>query len=248
VLLEATDHLLGAFPARLQRKAKEQLEELGVDVRLGAAVAELTDDGVMLKDGTQVRSANVVWVAGVRGEHVAEATGLALGSSYRVRVEPTLRIAGHPEVYAIGDVAFLADAHGQPYPMLAQVAMQQGDVAARNILHAIAGEPPQVFRYRDKGTMATIGRRRAVADVFGLQFSGFIAWALWLGVHLIALVGLRNRAVVLVNWAWNYFRYDRANRLVTDDARVFQGEVRETDGAGDAAKPIRGDSTHAHRD
>ncbi len=216
ILLEATDHLLDAMPRRLQRKAQEQLEELDVDVRFGAAVAEVSRDGVTLKDGTRIPSASVIWVAGVRGEFLGEAMGVEPGPGGRVRVAPTLQVPGHPEVFAIGDIAVLAGPRGSPYPMLAQVAMQQGDLAARNILRAIAGEAPLHFRYRDRGTMATVGRRRAVADVFGLQFSGLSAWLLWLGVHLIGIVGLRNRLVVLVNWAWNYIRYDRANRLVTD--------------------------------
>jgi NADH dehydrogenase len=216
ILLEATDHLLSAFPTKLQRNGHEQLVELGVDVRLGAAVAELTHEGATLADGERIASKNVIWVAGVRGEYLATALGVALRSGGRIVVDPTLRIPDHPSVYAIGDIAYLEAPDGTPYPMLAQAAMQQGALAAKNIVRAIAGQPAQQFRYHDRGTMATIGRQKAVAHVFGLQFSGFFAWLLWLGVHLIALIGLRNRALVLTNWIWNYFRYDRANRLVTD--------------------------------
>src|SRR5437879_10605636 len=123
--------------------------------------------------------------------------------------------------------------------MLAQVAMQQASLAAANILRDLRGEPLRVFRYRDRGTMATIGRRMAVAHVFGLQLSGFLAWVLWLVVHLIALIGLRNRALVLVNWTWNYFRYDRANRLVTDDPPLSKAA-----GAGEGDIGAEASTTH----
>lgn len=217
MLLEATDRLLAAMPPHLQRKAREQLERLGVEVRFDAAVSEITPEGVVLRSGESVRAANVVWVAGVRGEVLAEALAVELGPGRRVRVLPTLQVQGHPEVYVVGDLAYLEGPDGRPYPLLAQVAMQQGALAAANIQRGVKGEPLRTFRYRDRGTMATIGRRMAVAHVFGLQFSGVVAWGLWLAIHLIALIGLRNRALVLVNWTWNYFRYDRANRLVTDD-------------------------------
>lgn len=230
-LLEATDKLLAAFPSRLQRKAREQLERLGVEVRLTAPVAEVDANGVVLRDGERIASSNVVWVAGVRGEPIGEAMGVETGVGSRVPVEPTMRVPDHPEVYVIGDLALLNDPDGRPYPMVAPVAMQQGTLAADNILRAIAGDPQKTFKYSDRGTMATIGRRMAVASVFGLQFSGFIAWALWLTVHLLQLVGLRNRALVLTNWVWNYFRYDRANRLVTDrpDQPITPAETHTTE-------------------
>jgi NADH dehydrogenase len=133
-----------------------------------------------------------------------------------VRVDAYLRLPGHPEAHGIGDLAHLAAPDGKPYPMVAPVAMQEGELVAENILRGLRGEPARPFRYRDRGTMATIGRRKAVAHVFGLQFHGLAAWVLWLVVHLLGIIGLRNRALVLLNWTWNYFRYDRANRLVTD--------------------------------
>ncbi len=216
ILLEATAQLLSAFPKKLQRRGREQLADLGVDVRLDAAVAELTADGVTLDDGERIASKNIVWVAGVRGEHLAGTLGVTLRGGGRIVVEPTLQVPDHPSVYAIGDGAYLEAPDGKPYPMLAQAAMQQGALAAQNIVRTMAGQRPERFRYRDRGTMATIGRQKAIAHVFGLQFSGFFAWLLWLSVHLVALIGLRNRALVLINWVWNYFRYDRANRLVTD--------------------------------
>ena len=222
ILLEATGHLLAAMPHGLQRKAHEQLQRLGVEVRFEAAVSGMTPAGVALASGETISAANVIWVAGVRGEPLAEALPVDLGAGRRVRVLPTLQIPDHPEVYVVGDLAYLERLDGRPYPLLAQVAMQQGALAAANILRGVNGHPLRTFRYQDRGTMATIGRRMAVAHVFGLQFSGLVAWGLWLAIHLIALIGLRNRALVLVNWTWNYFRYDRASRLVTDD--ISRGE------------------------
>jgi NADH dehydrogenase len=141
---------------------------------------------------------------------------VALGRGARVNVEPTLNIPGRPEVFVIGDMAYLAGyKHGQSYPMVAPVAIQQGKLAAHNILAQIGGRPLREFRYFDRGQMATIGRRAAVMDSFGIQLSGFIAWLGWLFVHLIELIGFRNRLVVLTNWAYNYFTYDRAVRLIT---------------------------------
>lgn len=223
VLLEATDRVLAAMPEKLQREAIHQLEQLGAEVHLSAPVAEASDDGVVLRDGTVIAAATLVWVAGVRGEPLGERIGVETGPGGRVRVEPTLQLPGHADVYVIGDLAYLEDGDGRAYPMVAPVAMQQGVLAAANIRAAMNGEPQRAFRYRDRGTMATIGRRKAVAQVFGLQLTGFVAWAMWLVVHLLQLVGLRNRALVLVNWAWNYVRYDRANRLVTDGARRSEG-------------------------
>lgn len=217
VLIEATDRLLPAMPTGLQRKAHDQLRALGVDVRLGALVTDVSEDAVTLRGGETIGASNVVWVAGTRGAPLAAAAGLDVVPDGRIPVGDTLQLGGRPDVYAIGDITVLQGPDGRPYPMLAQVALQQGDLAARNILRAVRGEPPLRFRYRDRGTMATIGRRMAVAHVFGLQFSGSFAWVLWLVVHLLAIIGLRNRALVLLNWTWNYVRYDRASRLVTDD-------------------------------
>lgn len=216
VLLEATDRLLPAMPPRLQRKAAEQLREMGVDVCFNAAVREVSDHGVVLANGETIASANVVWVAGVRGEPLAETMGVALGSLGRIKVLPTLQIPGRRDAFVIGDLAYLEERPGRAYPMVAPVAIQQAQLAAANIIRELRGEELREFTYKDRGQMATIGRRKAVAQIFGLQFSGFIAWVLWLSVHLIQIVSLRNRALVLVNWTWNYFRYDRANRLVTD--------------------------------
>jgi NADH:ubiquinone reductase (H+-translocating) len=219
VLVEMTDRLLGAMPEKLGRYALERLRRKGVEVRLETAVAEVRADAVFFQDGSCLRSDTVVWTAGVRGHPLAEAWGLPLGRGGRVQVEPTLQIAGQPCVYAIGDLVAFPGEDGAPLPMLAPVAMQQGEHTAANIMRQTAGQEPEVFRYRDKGTMATIGRSAAVAHLGGVSFTGFVAWMIWLVVHLFQLIGFRNRLVVLINWAWSYVLFERAVRLILPRGR-----------------------------
>ena len=214
VLLEATDHLLPEMPPKLRAKAKEKLEALGVDVRTGSIVAGADGNGVALRNGERVAADTVVWVAGLRAVPLAESLPIPTGAAGRLIVRETLQLPGHPESYAIGDVAHVRGPDTVPHPMLAPVAIQQGAVAAKNILRQIAGEELQPFVYKDRGTMATIGRQAAVAHIFGLQLNGFLAWLLWLGLHLVWLIGFRNRLLVLVNWGWNYLTYERAVRLI----------------------------------
>jgi NADH dehydrogenase len=228
ILLEATDTLLGAFPPRLRRKAEEQLRTLGVDVRLQTAVESVDAHGVTLRSGGRIDAENVVWVAGARGEALGSSVTSELAPGSRVHVTETLQLPEYPEVFVIGDLAHAETPDGRGYPMLAPVAMQQGQLAARNIMRQIEGRPLETFRYRDRGIMATIGRRKAVAHVFHLQFSGFIAWLMWLFVHLIQIIGLRNRVLVLVNWAWNYLRYDRAHRIIAADDLPHDGRAGHT--------------------
>jgi len=216
LLLEATDRLLPGMPDRLQRKAREKLEKLGVEIRLGAAVAGADQSGVVLKSGERIGAGAVAWVAGLRAVPLAEALSSPKGAAGRVVVRETLQLPGHPEVYAIGDLAHVGDPGAPPHPMLAPVAIQQGELVATNIARQLAGEPPRRFRYRDRGTMVTIGRQAAVARIYGLQLTGFIAWLIWLSVHLVWLIGFRNRLLVLTNWAWNYLTYDRAVRLIRE--------------------------------
>ncbi|HMA37591.1 MAG TPA: NAD(P)/FAD-dependent oxidoreductase [Chloroflexia bacterium] len=218
VLVEATTKILAAFPESLQRSARRRLAELGVEVKFGATVAAVAAGQVTFQDGTHLAAATVVWAAGVRGAHLVDGLGLPLGRGARVRVQPTLNLAAHPEVFIIGDLAYLEGyKDGQPYPQVAPVAMQQGRLAARNILAQLRGQPPAPFHYFDKGSMATIGRRAAVFDAFGIRLTGVVAWFGWLFLHLIYLIGFRNRVIVLANWAYNYFTYDRGVRLISDD-------------------------------
>jgi NADH dehydrogenase len=218
ILVEAGADLLPSFPPGLRKAALEHLHAMGVDVMLGAAVVEVSGTGVRLRDGGSFVSANVIWVAGTRGSPLAESLGVELTRDGRIPVTPSLGVRALSGVYALGDIAALSDPDGRPYPMLAQVALQQADLVADNIARAFRGEAPRQFRYRDRGVMATVGRRRAVAYVFRRQFSGSLAWVLWLAVHLLAIISLRNRALVLLNWIWNYFRYDRASRLLLGGA------------------------------
>ncbi|MEK7667680.1 MAG: FAD-dependent oxidoreductase, partial [Gemmatimonadota bacterium] len=156
----------------------------------------------------------LIWAAGARASRLAATFGLATGPQGRIVVEPTLQVPGRPEAYVVGDAAWV-EHEGPAHPMMAPVAIQMADTAARNVRRAIAGRAPIPFRYRDPGSLATIGRSAAVAHIRGLSFTGFAAWVVWLVVHLIQLIGFRNKLLVLINWAWDYFFYDRAVRLIT---------------------------------
>lgn len=213
VLIEAMDSLLPGMPARLSRYGAERLRRMRVEVRLGSPVARVAAEAVELVDGSLIPTETVVWTAGVRGDPEVQAWGLPVARGGRVAVLPTLQVPGHPEVYVAGDLAYL-ERDGRPLPQIAPAAIQQGEAAARNALRLLRGEDPQPFRYRDRGTMVTIGRNAAVAEVWGVAFTGFAAWVLWLGVHLVNLIGFRNRLLVLAGWAWDYVFYERAVRLI----------------------------------
>ncbi len=214
LLLEATDRILPGMPVRLQARAQTQLRRLGVELRLGASVVDAGTEGVTLRSDERIPAGAVVWVAGMRASPLAEAVPTAKGAGGRLVVTETLQLPGRPEVYAIGDMAHVGGPDAVPHPMMAPVAIQQGDLVAENILRQLADRPAKRFVYKDRGVMATIGRNNAVAHVYGLQLSGLVAWIMWLTVHLVWLIGFRNRLLVLVNWAWNYFTYDRAVRLI----------------------------------
>jgi NADH dehydrogenase len=234
VLVEMQDHVLNPYPPRLQRAAYRQLESLGVEVILGNRVVEAGPDHIRLADGTAIGTHTLVWSVGVRGATLAERLGVPLKAANRVPVLPTLQVEGLPGVYAVGDIAHLEDSRGEPYPMLIPVAQQQGRLAARNILRRLKGEPERPFKYFDRGLMATIGRSRAVAWIFNrVQLTGFIAWLAWLGLHLITLIGFRNRLNVFVNWVWNYLTYDRSVRIILqpDARRDLPGGAGEDAGA-----------------
>lgn len=214
MLLEASDRVLANLPPALQENTIQVLNAKHVEVRLNAKVKEYDGQVVTLADGTKFPCETVLWSAGVKAASLMGRLGLAQVSLGRVKVLPTLQLPDHPNVYIIGDAAYLEE-DGKPLPMVAPVAMQQGELAAANILAAIAKKPLKMFHYKNLGSMATIGRNAAVADSFGMQFRGSIAWVVWLVVHLIGLIGFRNRLIVLINWAWDYFFYDRAVRLIT---------------------------------
>jgi len=214
LLLEATDKLLAAMPERLREAAGKTLRRKYVEVRFGASVADYDGDRIRLNSGEVIPAKTVIWAAGVRASSLNGTLGVPTGRQGRIPVEPTLQVTGHPEVFIIGDAAYREE-NGEPLPMVAPVAIQMGQSVARNIKRQLRGLPLQPFRYRDQGTLATIGRNAAVANVFGVQASGFIAWVMWLGIHIIQLIGFRNKLFVLINWAWDYFFYERAARLIT---------------------------------
>ena len=214
ILIEASSQLLAAFPDRLSRHALGDLERLGVDVRFGKPVTAIAPDAVTL--GDEVIPANtIVWAAGVQSSPLGRSLGVELDRAGRVIVNPDLSVPGHPEIFVIGDMASLADSRGRPLPGVAQVAMQQGACAAANILRAIDGKPGRPFRYRDLGNMATIGRNSAVADIRGLRLTGFVAWLAWALVHILNLIGFRNRVLVGLQWLWSYLTLQRGARLIT---------------------------------
>jgi len=216
LLLEATDRLLPALPERLREAAGKTLWRKYVEVRFGASVADFDGRQARLKSGEIIPAQTVIWAAGVRAAPLNATLGLPTARQGRIPVEPTLQVAGHPEVFIIGDAVY-REQEGEPLPMVAPVAIQMGHSVASNIKRHLRGRPLEAFRYRDQGTLATIGRNAAVANVFGVQASGFVAWVMWLGIHIIQLIGFRNKLFVLINWAWDYFFYERAARLITRD-------------------------------
>ena len=214
VLLEAAGNLLPTFPEKFREYARTRLGEKGIKVRLQAVVTRVSPDSVSLEEGEVIPTETVVWTAGVRGDPCAEVSGLPTARNGRITVLPTLQVPNYPNVYVIGDLAYLEEG-GYPIPMVAPVAIQQGVLAAKNILRQLSGEPLQPFHYRDRGMMATIGRNAAVAHLLNRwAVTGFPAWVLWMGLHLFHLIGFRNRLFVMVNWAWDYFFYERTVRLI----------------------------------
>jgi len=223
-LLEATDEVLPGMPHDLGAYARDRLTRRRVHVRTGARVEAIGPDRVWLVGGRSSRTETVVWTAGVQGEPRAARWGLPVGRAGRVPVAECLHLEARPEVYVIGDLAYLQDEDGRPLPQVAQVAIQQGRRAARNILLRAEGREARPFVYRDPGVLAVIGRNAAVAHVFGRTFKGLPAWLLWLGIHITWLIGFRNRALVLVNWGWNYVFFRRAIRLILPTLTVPEEE------------------------
>ena len=214
ILVEAGPVVLAAFPETLRDAARKDLERLGVEIRTGTMVTGVLP-GRVETGGTAIESATVLWAAGVAASPLGATLGVATDRVGRVMVQPDLTIPAHPEIFVIGDLSAFTGANGKPLPGVAQVAIQMGRHAARNITRAIDGLPYTAFVYIDLGNMATIGRASAIADFGWLWLKGYIAWLAWLFVHIMNLIGFRNRLVVLVQWAWAYFSYQRAIRLIT---------------------------------
>jgi NADH:ubiquinone reductase (H+-translocating) len=222
ILVEGDQRILASFPEDLSASALNQLRDLGVEVRTGIHASNLTEFGLQI--GNEFIPCRVkIWAAGNNASFVGNTLGIPVDRVGRVLVNNDLTIAGHPEVQVIGDLANFPHQTGKPLPGVSPVAMQQGRHAAKNILGMIDGRKPQRFWYWDKGSMATIGRNKAVADLNFVHFSGFPAWLVWLFVHILFLVGFRNRIAVLLQWAWAYFTFNKGARLIT---RNFQSEMR----------------------
>lgn len=227
VLVEATDSLLQSFSRPSCTEAERELRARGVEIRVNTPIASVDSDGVLLRDGTRIAARTVIWCAGVHASPLADALSLPRARSGGIAVGTDLSVETRPEVFVIGDLASALDRHGRAYPQLAPVAMQQARHVARSIERRIDGRPTRRFRYVNKGTMATIGRRSAVAELpLHVRLGGTLGWLSWLGLHLVFLVGFRNRIVVFVNWVWNYFTWDRGNRVVIpppNDAEQARG-------------------------
>ena len=214
LVLEAGPRILPAFPESLAAKAREALERLGVEVATERAVTAVEENAVAA-GGVRIPAATVIWAAGVRGSPLSGSLGVARDGAGRVVVEPDLSIPGDPRIFVVGDLAAFLHQTGAPLPGVAPVAIQQGKYVARAIDDDVAGRPRAPFRYRDKGNLAVIGRGKAVADLGKLRLSGVLAWLTWAFVHILFLVGFRNRAFVLLEWGWYYFTDQRGARLIT---------------------------------
>ncbi len=237
ILIEAAPRILAHLPADLSARAQRQLESMGVEVRTNTRVKDITRSRVELEHGQVLDAENIIWAAGVSASPLTQKLGVDLDRAGRVKVNPDLSLPGHPEVFAIGDMALVLDGEGKPVPGVSPAAMQMARHVARIIVEELDLGPGQAerkpFQYWDKGTMATIGRSAAVAKIGRLEFNGFPAWVAWLFVHLIFLIGFRNKLAVLLQWAYSYVAYKRGARIVTglsEEAKRTAG----TSSAGDS--------------
>lgn len=226
ILIEGAERILNTFPEDLSAKAEAALVDKGVEVRTGTLLTEIVDGQIVLSEGKsgevlRLATRTLLWAAGTKatamGKVLAERTGAALDRMGRVVVAPDLSIPDYPDIFVIGDLAHYAHQTGEPLPGVAQVAMQQGIYTARVVLARLQNKQLSPFRYKDKGTMAVIGRNAAVADLGSLHINGFPAWLIWLFVHISFLIGFDNKLLVLFQWAWSYFTRKRGARLITGD-------------------------------
>jgi NADH:ubiquinone reductase (H+-translocating) len=214
VLLEGGERVLAPYPADLSARAQRALDHLGVDVRTGSVATEITADRVCVGEDT-ISTHTTLWAAGVSASPLGRQLGVEVDRSGRVPVLPDLSVPGHPELFVVGDLAVFTQPNGKVLPGIAPVAIQQGAAAAANIGRVARGQPTQEFHYHDRGTMATIGRAAAVAEIHRLHLSGLLAWLAWLVVHIFFLIGFENRMLVLLQWAWSYLSHERGARLIT---------------------------------
>ncbi len=229
LLVEAGPRVLAAFTEELSEKARAQLVRLGVEVRTGAPVTEI-GAGFMAFGGQRIAAHTILWAAGVAASSLGKQLGAEVDRAGRVRVQADLSIAAHPEIFVAGDLASLQQ-DGKPVPGVAPAAKQMGAWVARNMLARIAGRPTKPFHYKDWGALATIGRHSAVAQLPNLRFSGFFAWWFWLLLHIYFLIGFRSRLIVLINWAWAYFTYARAARIILGNNQQVERGGKEKVGS-----------------
>lgn len=225
ILVDASPRVLSNYPDKLSDRAEADLKKRDIIVRTNVMVTEITPTSVTLKvndDVEQIACHTIIWAAGVQasplGEKLAEATGAATDRSGRLIVDSELRVPNHPEIFVIGDLARVEMEEGKPLPGLAPVAIQEGKYVADTIRQSLRGAKPSPFKYKDRGTMATIGRGSAVADISGWKLTGFFAWMIWLFIHLMQIVQFQNRLLVLIQWGWNYLTFNRSARLITGEA------------------------------
>jgi NADH:quinone reductase (non-electrogenic) len=235
ILLEGGPRVLPAFAEDLSQSAQKQLEKLGVEVHTSAMVTRI-EPGAVYMGNTRLDSAVTVWAAGVAASSLGRKLGAPTDRAGRVLVHPDLSLPGHPEVFVVGDLAALKDKDGKWLPGLAPVAMQEGVAAAKTIGRDLEGQPRRNFEYLDKGTLATIGRAAAVAQIRKIHISGYFAWLAWLFVHIFFLIGFRNRVLVLIQWAWSYITFERGARLITGDMQLPGWTEVEREGDADPKK------------
>lgn len=217
ILLEANDHLITPYPHELRHATFDLLRRERVEIRLNTKLADFNGQTVTLGDGTQIATYTLIWTAGIKAAPILDSLRVQRAGAGRIQVTPTLQLPGHPEVFVLGDAAYLLNGDGQPLPMLSTVAIQQGKATARNIERIISRKRLKPFHYKDQGLLATIGRNAAVARIGGVSFSGFIAWVIWVFLHIFRMIGFRNRILVFVNWAWDYIFYENQIRLITKE-------------------------------
>ena len=232
ILLEGGPRILPAYAPDLSASAVRQLEKLGVEVRASDLVTKIEPGAVYVGD-ERIPASVVLWAAGVQASSLGKKLGAPVDRAGRVPVEPDLTLPGHPEVFVIGDLATLRDQKGNPLPGVAPVALQEGRAVAQTIARDLKGRPRQDFHYLDKGSLATIGRAAAVAQIRKLHISGYFAWLAWLFVHIFFLIGFRNRIIVLIQWAWSYVTYERGARLITGKPELpgWEAEKKELEPA-----------------
>ncbi|MDP2276005.1 MAG: NAD(P)/FAD-dependent oxidoreductase [Archangium sp.] len=235
LLIEAGPRVLAAFDEKLSDKALASLRRLGVEVRLNTKVTNIDPHGVSL-DGERITAATVLWGAGVQASPLSRTLGVELDRSGRVKVTHDLTIPGHPSAYVVGDLASFTQKDGSLVPGLAPAAIQQGEHAADNILAAALGNPTEPFEYLDKGIMATVGRASGIAQSGPLRLSGFLGWCAWLFIHILYLIGFRNRVIVMFQWAWAWFTFGRSARLITGTSTSARREPEKLELTAEAAR------------